>query len=212
MEHAWVMTQPIEGVSPLKTPNIRDHDLSIALRVSGQSFGIGGYEPNPVIISDKVESLGPFTLFDLNWDTYGIHIENSAKLMPIIGRTGIRVTTSGPESFTPDHKPLLGEDVNVRGFFYASGFNSFGICLSGGAGLQLAKWIISGSPDIDLSSYDIRRFNKDIIKNKIWCRQRCHEAYVRNYGIIYHLDEPICGIINEFLLHNSVSYYAVHDI
>ena len=34
------------------------------------------------------------------------------------------------ESFTADHKPLLGEDPTVRGFFHGCGFNSGGMMLS----------------------------------------------------------------------------------
>lgn len=32
------------------------------------------------------------------------------------------------ESFTPDHKPLLGEAPELRGFFLGCGFNSAGEC------------------------------------------------------------------------------------
>ena len=187
------MTEAIEGVHPSKTPNIRDHDLSIVFRVCGQSFGIGGYEPDPQIISDKVDSLQAYSLFDLNYDKFGINIENSIKLMPVLSETGIKSTTCGPESFTPDHKPLMGEDLRVRGFYHNTGFNSFGISLSGGAGYQMAKWIVEGSPDCDMTSYDIKRFNRALVSNKIWSRLRCRESYERNYGIVYHMDEPICG-------------------
>ena len=34
------------------------------------------------------------------------------------------------ESFTADHKPLLGEDPVVRGFYHGVGFNSSGMMLS----------------------------------------------------------------------------------
>ncbi len=34
------------------------------------------------------------------------------------------------ESFTADHKPLLGEDPAVRGFYHGCGFNSGGMMLS----------------------------------------------------------------------------------
>ncbi len=34
------------------------------------------------------------------------------------------------ESFTADHKPLLGEDPAVRGFYHGVGFNSSGMMLS----------------------------------------------------------------------------------
>ncbi|CAG2117158.1 unnamed protein product, partial [Medioppia subpectinata] len=148
MEHSYVITEAIDGVKHNKTPNIRDHDLSIAFRVSGQSLCIGGYESDPVLISHKVHTLQPFGLFELNWDKFGVNLENSVKLMPIIGKTGIKATTCGPESFTPDHKPLVGEDPEVRGFFHASAFNSFGISLSGGIGYQMAKWLTTGAPEI----------------------------------------------------------------
>lgn len=45
--------------------------------------------------------------------------------------TGIRSTVCGPESFTPDHKPLMGESPEVRGFYFGCGFNSLGMSLSG---------------------------------------------------------------------------------
>ena len=34
------------------------------------------------------------------------------------------------ESFTADHKPLLGEDPELRGFYHGCGFNSGGMMLS----------------------------------------------------------------------------------
>ena len=60
------------------------------------------------------------------------------------------------ESFTADHKALVGPDVELRGFYHACGFNSGGIMYAGGCGNQLAKWIIHGQPDLDMFAYDIR--------------------------------------------------------
>jgi len=34
------------------------------------------------------------------------------------------------EAFTADHKPLMGESPEVRGFFLGCGFNSSGMMLS----------------------------------------------------------------------------------
>lgn len=83
------------------------------------------------------------------------------KRVPAIGEAGVQSTVCGPESFTPDHKPLLGEvwiiqnmiltcsfrhtcmagfirtqTPELRGFFLGCGFNSAGIML---AGVALAK-------------------------------------------------------------------------
>lgn len=30
-------------------PNIRDHDMSVYLKVSGMALQVGGYEPNPIL-------------------------------------------------------------------------------------------------------------------------------------------------------------------
>lgn len=48
MKHAYVVSEPIEGVQGL--PNIRDHDGSLYIKVQGSSLQIGGYEPNPIIL------------------------------------------------------------------------------------------------------------------------------------------------------------------
>lgn len=64
---------------------------------------------------------------------------------------GIKSEVCGPESFTPDHKPLLGEAPNLRGFYLGCGFNSAGIMLSGGCGEQLAQCIVNGSPTLGTS-------------------------------------------------------------
>ena len=115
----------------------RDHDLSVYLRVQGECLQVGGYEPNPVFW-DKVEEDFSFGLFDLDWDVFAVHLENGAHRVPIIGETGIKTEVCGPESFTADHKPLLGPvpEFNDNSLFVGAGFNSAGIMLSGGCGMS----------------------------------------------------------------------------
>ena len=68
------------------------------------------------------------------------------------------------ESFTPDHKALVGPDTDLRGFYHACGFNSSGIMYAGGCGNQLAKWIIHGHPDLDMFAYDPRYVCVDVMQ------------------------------------------------
>lgn len=49
-----------------------------------------------------------FSLYELDWDVFGVHIDGAVKRCPILAQTGIKSTVCGPESFTPDHKPILG--------------------------------------------------------------------------------------------------------
>ena len=50
-----------------------------------------------------------FGLYDLDWDVFGAHIEGAINRIPVLERTGIKSTVCGPESFTPDHKPVMGQ-------------------------------------------------------------------------------------------------------
>jgi len=52
---------------------------------------------------------------------------------------------------------LLKNEIFFRIFY--TGFNSGGMMLGGGAGRELAKWILHGKPDIDIFAWDVRYFN-----------------------------------------------------
>lgn len=108
------------------------------------------------------------------------------QLIPKLSTIGIRTTVCGPESFTPDHRPIMGknlrkhancfsftvphcistfkfyyikkgEDPRCSGLFYSCGYNSAGMMLGGGCGEQIAYWIINGRPNNYMFNYDIRR-------------------------------------------------------
>ena len=87
----------------------------------------------------------------------------------------------------------MGEDPRVRGFFHGVGFNSAGMMLGGGCGDQLAKWIVRGRPELDMYGYDIRRFCPEVSSDKVWVDERSHEAYAKNYAMVFPHDEPLAG-------------------
>uniref|UniRef100_A0A1A8PTX8 Sarcosine dehydrogenase, mitochondrial n=3 Tax=Nothobranchius TaxID=28779 RepID=A0A1A8PTX8_9TELE len=190
MHHAYVVTERIEGIQNM--PNVRDHDASVYLRLQGDALSVGGYEQNPIFweeVSDKFA----FSLFDLDWDVFMQHIEGAINRVPVLEQTGIKSTVCGPESFTADHKPLMGEAPEVRGFFLGCGFNSAGMMLGGGCGRELAHWIIHGRPEKDMYGYDIRRFHSSLTDNKRWIRERSHESYAKNYSVVFPFDEPLAS-------------------
>ncbi|XP_020837604.1 sarcosine dehydrogenase, mitochondrial isoform X2 [Phascolarctos cinereus] len=190
MYHAYVVTERIEGIQ--NTPNVRDHDASVYLRLQGDALSLGGYESNP-IFWEEVSANFAFGLFDLNWDVFAQHIEGAINRVPILEKTGIKSTVCGPESFTADHKPLMGEAPELRGFFLGCGFNSAGMMLGGGCGKELAHWIIHGRPEKDMYGYDIRRFHPSLTDNRLWIRERSHESYAKNYSVVFPYDEPLAG-------------------
>ncbi|KAK1333998.1 hypothetical protein QTO34_004996 [Cnephaeus nilssonii] len=223
MHHAYVVTERIEGIQNM--PNVRDHDASVYLRLQGDALSVGGYEANPVFweeVSDKFA----FGLFDLDWDVFTQHIEGAVNRVPVLEKTGVKSTVCGPgarslegfrppfllESFTPDHKPLMGEAPELRGFFLGCGFNSAGMMLGGGCGQELAHWIVHGRPEKDMYGYDIRRvhltpagrggacsrmrslrFHHSLTDHRRWIRERSHESYAKNYAVVFPHDEPLAG-------------------
>lgn len=114
MKHSYIVSEPIKGIRGL--PNIRDHDASIAFRIQGESIYLGGYEKNPILL-DNVERDFSFGLYDLDWSTFNDHVEGAIELCPAFGEVGVKSTICGPETFTLDHKPIMGPDPRVIGTF-----------------------------------------------------------------------------------------------
>nr|XP_056716394.1 sarcosine dehydrogenase, mitochondrial [Euleptes europaea] len=190
MHHAYVVTEKIEGIQNM--PNVRDHDASVYLRLQGDALSVGGYESNPIFWEEVSDNFA-FGLFDLDWDVFTQHIEGAVNRVPALEKTGIKSTVCGPESFTADHKPLMGEAPEVRGFFLGCGFNSAGMMLGGGCGKELAHWVVHGRPEKDMYGYDIRRFHHSLTGNNRWLRERSHESYAKNYSVVFPYDEPLAG-------------------
>ncbi|XP_017757288.1 PREDICTED: sarcosine dehydrogenase, mitochondrial [Eufriesea mexicana] len=190
IKHAYIVTQPIEGLQNL--PNIKDPDTSLYFRIQGSSLVIGVYEQNPIVLPSAPEHFS-FGLYELDWDIFNVHLKSVIELIPKLSKTGIKTTICGPESFTPDHKPIMGEDPHCSGFFYSCGYNSAGMMLGGGCGEQIARWIINGRPDKYMFNYDIRRFLPEQRNNLVWIHERSYEAYAKNYSIIFPHDEPLSG-------------------
>ena len=41
--------------------------------------------------------------------------------------------------------------------------------------------------------YDIRRFCPEVSKDNVWVNERSHEAYAKNYSMVFPHDEPLAG-------------------
>ena len=73
---------------------------------------------------------------------------------------GSRKFFCGPESFTPDLLPIVGEAPELKNYFVAAGLNSIGILTGGGIGRAMAQWIVDGRPDIDVTGINIDRLHR----------------------------------------------------
>uniref|UniRef100_A0A0K8UZQ0 Sarcosine dehydrogenase, mitochondrial n=2 Tax=Bactrocera latifrons TaxID=174628 RepID=A0A0K8UZQ0_BACLA len=190
MKHSYIISETIPGVRGI--PNIRDHDYSTYFRIQGDAICMGGYEPNPIILEPVAKDFH-FGLYDLDWSLFDVHLNGAIKLCPSYGNYGVKSTICGPESFTPDHKPLMGPDTVINGLYHNCGFNSAGMMFGGGCGEQTALWIINGKPDLAMFSFDLRRFTVAQNRDTQWIRERSHESYAKNYSMVFKYDQPLAG-------------------
>jgi len=68
---------------------------------------------NSIYVVKVPEDLS-FSLYELNWDVFNTHIDAMNQLIPVLATTGIRTTVCGPESFTPDHRPIMGTKFKLN--------------------------------------------------------------------------------------------------
>jgi glycine/D-amino acid oxidase-like deaminating enzyme len=62
----------------------------------------------------------------------GPYLEKAMELVPSTVSVGAKKFFCGPESFTPDNGPIVGEAPELRNYFVAAGLNSIGILTGGG--------------------------------------------------------------------------------
>jgi glycine cleavage system aminomethyltransferase T len=89
----------------------------------------------------------------------GPYVEKAMQRVPVSLDAGVRKFFCGPESFTPDLAPIVGEAPELANYFVAAGLNSIGILTGGGLGQVLAHWIVHGKPDVDVTGFNIDRLH-----------------------------------------------------
>ena len=119
---------------------------------------VGLFEP--VCAPWKIEGAPtdtPYLDLEPDWERMGPYLETAMSRVPVTSQVGMKKFFCGPESFTPDLKPIVGEAPELRGYFVAAGLNSIGILTGGGLGRVMAHWIINGLPDVDVTGMNIDR-------------------------------------------------------
>jgi glycine cleavage system aminomethyltransferase T/glycine/D-amino acid oxidase-like deaminating enzyme len=158
-EHYYLLTEPIAEVSR-DWPVLEDPANYGYFREEGGGLMLGMFEP--VCAPWKVEGIPPdFSFGELppDWDRMGPFLEKTMSRIPISSQVGIRKFFCGPESFTPDLAPVIGEAPELRNYFVAAGLNSIGILTGGGIGRLVAHWIATGKPDMDITGMNIDRLH-----------------------------------------------------
>ncbi len=159
-EHYYLITERMEGLDPA-WPVIEDPANFGYYREEVGGLMVGLFES--VCAPWNVGGIpGDFSfgVIQPDWDRMGPYVEAAMSRVPISLETGIRTFFCGPESFTPDLLPVVGEAPELRNYFVAAGMNSVGILTGGGMGRLLAHWILTGQPDVDVTGFNIDRLHR----------------------------------------------------
>ncbi len=156
-EHYYLLTEQIPGVDS-SWPVIEDPASYGYYREEVGGLLIGLFEP--VCAPWQVDGIPDdvsFVELPPDWDRMAPYLEKAMQRVPVSLETGVRKFFCGPESFTPDLQPVVGEAPELRNYFVAAGLNSIGIITGGGIGRLVARWIVEGRPDMDVTGFNIDR-------------------------------------------------------
>ena len=184
-EHYYLITEPIKGLPP-NMPVLEDPGAYGYYREEAGGLLVGLFEP--VCAPWKIEGIpqdSSFLELPPDWERMTPFLERAMSRVPITAEVGMKKFFCGPESFTPDLRPIVGEAPELRGYFVAAGLNSIGILSGGGLGRVLAHWIMTGHPDVDVTGFNIDRLHT-YQANPEYRRQRT----VESLGLVYQCHYP----------------------
>ena len=203
VEHMYIVTEPIAGL-PVPFPVVRDLDSGIYVKGDAGRLVIGGFEPDAKVWDAYgPEGNRPFLEMPEDWDQFGPFMEAALALIPSLATVGIQHFMNGPESFTVDTRPLVGEAPQVDGLYVAAGMNSVGIMSSAGIGKYLADWIADGEQPIDLWEVDIARIDP-VTASDSHMRERMTEAVSDLFAMHWPFKQPTAG--------RGLRRSALHDL
>jgi dimethylglycine dehydrogenase len=169
---------------------LREPDKSYYLREERMGWILGPYEHGaPARFADGVPEWFGRSLFPGDLDRLVPYVEGATRRVPALEHCGIKDIVNGPIPYAPDGSPLIGPAWSVRNVWINEG-HSFGITAAGGAGWQLAEWIVEGEPGIDMLAVDPRRFGPYTSKRYV---VRKNEETYRNVFTVHFPDEERPG-------------------
>ena len=197
VEHQYIVTEPHPEIQKRKEEGLpemgvlRDSDSSWYMREERGGLILGPYEKGaPACYVDGPSQNSEFELFQEDLERIESHIESAIHRVPVFGEVGVKKVYNGAICYTPDGSPIVGPAWGLKNFWINEG-HSFGITAAGGAGWQLAEWIVDGEPTIDMLGVDPRRFGDYATKS--FLIKKNEEAYANVFTVHYPDEEREAG-------------------
>ncbi|MDY0871990.1 GcvT family protein [Dongia rigui] len=158
-------------------PILRDEGFEGYLREEGDGLMFGPYERTEklkLFAEDGVPAWFGADLLEEDFESVAWNWEQAIKLVPQLGRVGIKANVRGPFQMTADELPLMGPAWGLKNVWLAEGVPG-GILWGGAIGYYLSERIVEGGNSLDTSELDPRRFGT--YANKNWTREKVREAW-----------------------------------
>ena len=192
VEHQYIVTdvdprlKAYREAGHAELPVLRESDSQYYLREERNGWILGPYEKRaPARFIDGVDPGFEKDLFPGDLERLMVHVEACIHRVPSFEEAGIKDIVNGPISYTPDGNPMVGPAFGLPNFWISEG-HSFGITAAGGAGWQLAEWMVEGQPTVDMTGVDPRRFG---VNTKSFAKVKNEEAYEHVFIIHYPMEE-----------------------
>ncbi|MCQ1836631.1 GcvT family protein [Neorhizobium galegae] len=193
VEHQYIVTEPHPAIQERKAKGLpemgvlRESDSSWYMREENGGLLLGPYEVGaPVCYVDGPSDESEYELFNEELDRLMPYIETAIVRVPAFGDVGIKKVYNGAIAYTPDGSPIVGPAPGLKNFWLNEG-HSFGITAAGGAGWQLAEWIVDGEPTVDMMGVDPRRFGPYATEG--YLIEKNEEAYANVFTMHYPDEE-----------------------
>ncbi|MEI7598648.1 MAG: FAD-dependent oxidoreductase [Aestuariivirga sp.] len=193
VEHQYIVTEPHPLIRERQAKGhpemgvLREADSSWYMREENGGLLLGPYEHGaPCCYMDGPSDQSEYELFQEDLDRLAPHIETAIARVPAFGEVGIKKVYNGAIAYTPDGSPIIGPAWDKKNFWLNEG-HSFGVTAAGGAGWQLAEWIVEGEPSIDMMGVDPRRFGPYATRG--YLKTKNEEAYANVFTPHYPDEE-----------------------
>ncbi|MEO1224836.1 MAG: FAD-dependent oxidoreductase [Pseudomonadota bacterium] len=193
VEHQFIVTEPHAEIRQRRAVGLpemgvlRESDGSWYMREENGGLLLGPYEKGaPCCYVDGPDADSEYELFNPDIDRLDPHIESAINRVPAFGELGVKEVYNGAIAYTPDGSPIIGPAWGLKNFWLNEG-HSFGITAAGGAGWQLAEWIVEGEPTIDMLGVEPRRFGDYATRGYLIAKNE--EAYANVFTVHYPDEE-----------------------
>jgi dimethylglycine dehydrogenase len=197
VQHQYIVTEPHPAIMKRKAQGLpemgvlRESDSSWYMREEAGGLLLGPYEKGaPACYLDGPSAESEYELFPEDLDRLTPHIETAITRVPSFGQVGVKKVYNGAIAYTPDGSPIIGPAPGLRNLWLNEG-HSFGVTAAGGAGWQLAEWIVEGEPTIDMLGVDPRRFGP--YAERGYLVEKNEEAYAKVFTVHYPDEERVAA-------------------